>query len=224
MKKLALLFMFSCSILFAQEPISKNLGDFNTLKVFNGLTVILQKSDVSKIEITGSKSEDVSIKNSNGVLKIRLKFPEGFTAEDLKITLYYTNNIDVIDANEGAKIFSEEVFNQQHVEVKAQEGARIEMKIETKHLVVKSVSGGIIELTGATQNQTIEATTGGIYEGYNMQSKQAVATAASGARVEVRITEVLDAKIRFGGTIFYKGTPEVLKTKKIIGGTIKDKN
>ena len=36
--------------------------------------------------------------------------------------------------------------------------------------------------------------------------------------------EVLDAKVRFGGTIHYKGTPEVLKTKKIIGGTIKAVN
>jgi putative autotransporter adhesin-like protein len=224
MKKLTLLLILSCSILFAQEPISKKLGDFNTLKVFNGLTVELQKSNTSKIEILGSKSEDVTVKNSNGILKIRLKFPEGFTAEDLKITLFYANNIDILDANEGAKITSEEIFKQQHLEVKAQEGAKINIAIDTKHLVVKSVSGGIIKLTGVTQNQIIEATTGGIYKAYKLQSKQAIVTAASGARVEVNCTDVLDAKVRFGGTIYYQGTPEILKTKKIIGGTIKDKN
>ena len=221
MKKLALLLTLSCSILFAQEPITKKLGDFNTLKVFNGLTVEIQKSTESKIEITGSKSDDVSVKNSNGILKIRLKFPEGFTAEDLKITLYYTSNIDILDANEGAKISSKETINQQHLEVKAQEGAIIKLPVETKHLVVKTVSGGIITLTGATQNQTIEATTGAIYNAFELQSKQAVVTAASGARVEVKTNEILDAKVRFGGSIFYKGIPEVLKTKKIIGGTIK---
>ena len=75
----------------------KKLGDFNTVKVYNGLTVKLQKSSKSKIEITGSQAEDVTVKNSNGVLKIRLKFPEGFTEEGLKITLYYTNNIDILD-------------------------------------------------------------------------------------------------------------------------------
>jgi Putative auto-transporter adhesin, head GIN domain len=224
MKKLTLLLVLSCSILFSQEPISKKLGDFNTLKVFNGLTVELQKSNRSKIEITGSKSEDVTVKNSNGILKIRLKFPEGFTAEDLKIKLFYANNIDILDANEGAKITSEETIKQQHLEVKVQEGAKINMGIDTKHLVVKSVSGGIIKLTGVTQNQTVEATTGGIYKAYKVQSKQAFVTAASGARVEVNSTDVLDAKVRFGGTIYYQGTPEVLKTKKIIGGTISDKN
>ena len=119
MKKLALLLTLSCSILFAQEPITKNLGDFNTVKVFNGLTVELQKSSTAKVEITGKKSDNVSIKNSNGILKIRLKFPEGFTAEDVKITLYYNNKIDVLDANEGAEIFSESTLEQQHLEVKA---------------------------------------------------------------------------------------------------------
>jgi len=224
MKKLALLLTLSCSILFAQEPITKNLGDFNTLKVFNGLTVKLEKASTAKIVISGKKAEGVSIKNANGILKIRLKFPEGFTSEDVKITLYYSGNINVLDANEGARIISETTINQQHIEVKVQEGAVIKIPVETKHLVVKAVSGGIIKLRGATQNQTIEATTGAIYEAFNLQSKQVIATAASGARVEVKTSEVLDAKVRFGGSIFYKGTPEVLKTKKIIGGTIKSKN
>ena len=224
MKKLALLLTLTCSIVFAQEPITKKLGDFNTLKVYNGLTVELVKSSKSKIEISGKKADDVSIKNSNGILKIRLKFPEGITSEDVKIKLHYSSVINVLDANEGAKIYSERVIKQQHLEVKVQEGGFINMPINTKYLVAKSVTGGAISLTGSTQNQTIEATTGGIYEAFDMQSKQAIVTAASGARVEVKISEVLDAKVRFGGTIFYKGTPEVLKTKKIIGGTIKNKN
>ena len=224
MKKLALLLTLSCSILFAQKPITKNLGDFSTVKVYNGLTVELQKSSTSKIEISGKKSDDVSVKNSNGILKIRLQFPEGFTAEDVKITVFYNSNIDVLDANEGAKIISDATINQQHLEVKVQEGARIELPIETKYLVVKAVSGGVITLTGVTQNQNIEATTGAIYNAYDLQSKQTIVTAASGATVEVKTSEVLDAQVRFGGTILYKGTPEVLKTKKIIGGTIKDKN
>lgn len=224
MKKLVVLLTLTCSIVFAQETITKNLGDFNTLKVYNGLTVEIQKSSTSKIEISGKKAEDVTVKNSNGILKVRLKFPEGFTSEDVRIKLYYNNTMDVLDANEGGQITSDEVLKQQHLEVKVQEGAFINIPIDTKYLVVKAVSGGAISLTGATQNQTIEATTGGIYEAFDLQSKQTTVTAASGARVEVKTSEILDAKVRFGGTIYYKGTPEVLKTKKIIGGTIKNKN
>ena len=224
MKKLTLLLILSCSILFAQEPITTKLGDFKTLKVFNGLTVELQKSSSSKIEISGSQASDVSVKNSNGTLKITLKFPKNFSAENINIVLYYDNDIAVLDANEGATIFSDEGIKQQHLEVKTQEGAKIKLDIDTKYLTVKSVSGGIIKLTGIADNQNIEATTGGIYDAYGVKSKQATVTAASGANVEVTVSEMLDAKVRFGGNIFYKGIPEVLKTNKIIGGSIKDKN
>ncbi|MBK5209007.1 MAG: DUF2807 domain-containing protein [Flavobacteriaceae bacterium] len=224
MKKLTLLLILFSAILFAQEPITTKLGDFNTVKVFNGLTVELQKSPGSKIEISGSQAKDVSVINADGTLKIRLKFPESFIAEDVMIVLYYANDIAVLDANEGASIVSDETIKQQHLEVKTQEGAKIKLEIDTKYLTVKSVSGGIISLTGITESQTVEATTGGIYSAYDLQSKQAIVTSASGANVEVNTSELLDANVRFGGSIYYKGTPEVLKTKIMIGGTIKDKN
>ena len=224
MKKLTLLLVFISTFTFSQEKITTKIGDFHTLKVYNGLTVELQKAESAKVEITGAQSKDVSIKNADGILKIRLHFPDSFTAEDVKIVLYYSKNIDVLDANEGGTIFSDATINQQHVEVKVQEGAKIYLDVDTKHLTVKAVSGGIIELTGATENQNVEATTGGIYEAFELESQQAIVTAASGATVEVNANEILDAKVRFGGNIYYIGTPEVLKTKKVIGGVIKDKN
>lgn len=224
MKNITMLLFLACSMVFGQETITKKLGEFNELKVFNGLTVELKKSNESKIEISGSQSKDVTVKNSNGILKVRLQFPESFIAEDVRIVLFYNDNIDILDANEGATIISDNTIKQQHLEVKVQEGAKIYLAVNTKHLTVKSVSGGLIELSGSTENQNIEATTGGIYEGYKLISKQTIAVAASGATTEVYTTEILDAKVRFGGTIHYKGTPEVLKTKKIIGGVIKARN
>ncbi|MGV6846353.1 MAG: head GIN domain-containing protein [Lutibacter sp.] len=224
MKKIIYLLVLATTITYAQNPIEKKLGDFSTLKVFNGLTVVLHQSSAASIKITGKKADEVSVKNSNGILKLRLKFPESFNADDVAITVNYVNEIPVLDANEGSTIKSDETLNQQHLEVKVQEGAKIKVPVEVKYLVVKAVSGGIIKLSGATQNQTIEATTGAIYKAFDLQSKQTTVLAASGARVDVKTSEVLDAKVRFGGTINYKGTPEVLKTKKIIGGTIRNKN
>jgi len=222
MKKLVVLIIFISASLFAQEPTTTKLGDFNELKVFNGLTVELQKSNTSKIEVSGPQADDVSIKNIDGILKIRLKFPESFIAENVKIVLYYANNIAILDANEGAYIVSKETLNQQHLEVKVQEGAKIDLNVETKHLVVKTVSGGIISLTGSSENQSVEANTGGIYYGFDLKSKQAIVTSAAGSSVEVKASDVLDAKAQFGGSIYYKGSPEVLKSKTIVKGTIKE--
>lgn len=224
MKKIALVFMFISALSFAQKPIITNLGDFDAIKIYNGLTVELKKASKAKIEITGSQAEDVSVKNSDGLLKIRLSFPDSFTAEDVKIVLYYTKNIQILDVNEGATIIANEAIKQQLLEVKTQEGAKINLNVDVKYLTVKAVSGGIIKLKGTAQNQTVEVTTGGVYEAFDLISEQIAVTAASGGNVQVNASEVLDAKVRFGGTIYYKGTPEVLKTKKIIGGTIKEAN
>jgi len=224
MKKVTLLFLLSCSILFAQETITTNLGDFNDLKVFSGLTVKLEKSDVAKIVITGSKANQVSVKNKNGLLKLSLNFADGFKYEDVSITLFYNKNIGVLDANEGAYIISDDIFEQLNLELKVQEGAHIEMPLSVKYLTIKSVSGGVIVVNGTTQNQIVDANTGGIYNAYDLKSKQSVVTSSAGAIVHVQAKEVLDAKVNFGGTIYYKGTPEELKTKKVVGGTIKQKD
>ena len=221
MKHLLLLSLFICSVAFAQDPVTKNIGDYHTLKVFNGLHVELKKSGSSKVEIEGAKSDDVVIKNSDGVLKIRLQFPDSFTAEGVRIVLYYNKPIQVLDANEGAEIHSEKTIKQKQLEVKVQEGAKIITAVNVDYLTVKSVTGGLIKLSGSTGNQNVEATTGGIYEGYELKSDHASVTAASGAQVRVTASDFLDARVRFGGNIYYMGNPETLKTKKVIGGSIK---
>lgn len=229
MKKtiVSLLLLLSLSV-HSQTSITKVLGDFSTLKVFNGIDVELVKSDKQQLVITGEKSEKVKIKNSNNVLKISLKFslnPANNLADGkVKIVLYYNKNIKVIDANENANITSKN-FKQQQLEVKTQEGALINMVIDVKHLTVKSVSGGFIKLTGTTKNQNVEVNNAGVYQGFNLKTTDvAIVRAALGGKAEIFSGETLDARVRFGGTIFYKGTPEVLKTKKVLGGTIEAKN
>ena len=210
--------------LCAQTTIIKTTGDYTTLKVYNGIDVELIKSDKQEVVITGEKSERVNIKNSRNTLKISLRFPETLANGKVKVVLYYNKNINTIDANEGASITSKE-FVQQQLEVKSQEGAFINMVVEVKHLTVKSVTGGVIKLTGTTKNQNVEVNNKGIYHGYNLKTSDiSIIRAALGGKAEIFSGETLDAKVSFGGTIFYKGTPEVFKDKKVLGGTIEAKN
>ncbi|MDP5092894.1 MAG: DUF2807 domain-containing protein, partial [Polaribacter sp.] len=75
MKKIIFtIIVFSAFVMNAQTTVTKNLGDFSILKVYNGIEVELIKSSDQKIEITGEKSESVSIKNIDNTLKISLPF------------------------------------------------------------------------------------------------------------------------------------------------------
>lgn len=225
MKRIIFLLLFSVSqTLISQTTITKNVGDFLKLKVYNGISVELIKSNEQKLEITGEKAEKVKIKNSKDILKISLKFPDLSADGKVQIKLYYNKEIKVIDANEGATITGKEI-DQQQLEVKSQERAFINLVIKTKHLKVKSSSGGIIKLTGTSKNQDIDVDLYGVYHGYGLNvSDNTTIRAGSGAKAEVSAGETLDAKVSFGGSIFYKGTPEVIKDKKVAGGIIKQMN
>ncbi|QXP73127.1 head GIN domain-containing protein [Tenacibaculum sp. HL-MS23] len=225
MKKLVFICLFLMPIVAsAQTTLTKQLGEFSTVKVYNGIDLELVKSDENKIIVTGEKTDKVSIKNKNNTLKIALNFPETTADGKVKITLYYASLLETIDANEGATITGKKI-EQSQIEIKAQEGAFINIVVDVKHLMVKSVSGAVIKLSGTTKNQTVEANLGGIYHGYNLiVSDLNYVRAGSGSKVEVQAGETLDAKVSFGGSIFYKGTPEVFKDKKVIGGVIEQRS
>ena len=213
---------------FAQVVINKNLGDFTTLKVYNGIEVTLIKSTEQKLEITGEKAKMVKIKNVNNTLKLSLPFslkPANNLAEGkILIKLYYSKNILLIDANEGATITGKD-FNQDKVRVNSQERAFINLTTKTNYLEVRASSGGIIKISGSAKNQEVAVDLYGIYHGYNLNSSgNSTVSAGTGAKAEITAGETLNAKVSFGGTIFYKGNPEVIKDKKVIGGIIEKRN
>jgi len=223
-KLLTLVSLFTIFSIYSQDTIKKAVGDFTTLKVYNGIGVELIKSDKQEIVITGEKAQKVNVKTTRNILKLYLPFPESLANGKVKIILYYSKDIDIIDANEGASITAKE-FKQSKVEIKTQEMAFINMVLEVQYLTIKAVTGGVIKLTGSTKNQTIEVNNSGVYRGYNLKVENTTyIRAALGGKGEVNSGETLDAKVSFGGTIFYKGTPEVLKTKKVLGGIIEVKN
>ncbi|ARV15757.1 head GIN domain-containing protein [Polaribacter sp. SA4-12] len=225
--------IFICAIMlsyitFSQTVVTKNLGDYTTLKVYNGIEVELVKSEEQKLEITGEKSEMVKIKNVNNTLKLSLPFslkPENNAADGkVLIKLYYNKNIAIIDGNEGATITGKD-FNQDKLEVNAQERAFINLTSKVKYLIVKTTSGGIVKLTGTTENQEVDVDLYGIYNGFGLQTTgNSTVKAGTGAKAEILAGQTLSATVSFGGSIFYKGNPEVVKDKKVIGGIIQKRD
>ena len=220
MKNIVLVLFLYSSIAFSQELVKQDLGSFKELKVFSGLNVELVASDASKIEITGKEAENVKVKISNETLKLSFNFTKSMSQKDVAIRLFYKNPLMVIDANEGAIIHSKDLMVQNYLEMKAQEGAVIKANISVKQVDVKSVTGAEIRLKGTAEKTKVEANTGAAYYGYELNNTDAEVNSLTGARVELNANGILNAYVRLGGMIYYKGTPEVLKTKKVMGGTI----
>ncbi|WP_047549192.1 head GIN domain-containing protein [Psychroserpens sp. Hel_I_66] len=215
---LALLFV--TSILTAQNPKEKDVADFNEIKVYDLIAVNLIKSNEAKVEITGDDIQDVEVVNKDGKLKIRMKFDKIFNGDRTFVSVYY-KQLDIIDGNEGAFITSNELIEQNQIQLKAQEGAHLKIGLDVDQVDIRAVTGGIVETRGKAISQKITLNTGGIYEGKAFETKNTAVNIKAAGEADVNASKTVDARITAGGDIKIYGNPEHVKEKTTLGGTIK---
>lgn len=204
----------------AQNPITKNIGDFTEVKVYDRIVVNLVRSDDNKVVITGEDVSQVQVVNKDGTLKIKMDFDLVFDGNKTFVYVHY-NDLKIIDGNEGAVITSNELIEQDKIEIKMQEGARVKVGLKVKEAHLRAVTGGIIEASGQAVMQKVKVNTGGIYEGRDLETESAEIFVQAGGEVEAYASKYADLTIRAGGDIIIYGNPETVKKHRTFGGRIK---
>ncbi len=204
----------------AQKSIEKTVGEFTELKVYDLIEVELIKSDHDKVVISGRNTEDVLVNNKNGTLKIKMKLEEAFDGSETKVKLYYTN-VDVIDVNEGAKVYSADVIEQFEIDLNAQEGGKISVKLNVTYTNIRSVTGADVVASGTSKHQDISIYTGGEYDGKNLATKFTDVSIRAAGEAHVNAETLVNAKVRAGGDIYIYGNPERVDESRVLGGRIK---
>ncbi len=223
--KLISLFLISFISLtvFSQRTISKDLGDFHELKVFDLIEINLIQSDENKVIIKGENTAAVKIINQNGKLKIRMQMEERFDGNQTFIEVYF-KNIDVIDANEGSYIVANELIEQNRIELRSQEGGKIKVGLKVNHTKIKAVSGGIIKASGLSISQEISLNTGGVFEGRNLKTQDTKIGITAAGEAEINASDKVDVKVTAGGDVFIYGNPKTVNQKRFAGGRIEIMN
>jgi len=204
---------------FAQDK-SVKLGDFDQVKVFDRISVLLVEGNENKIEITGKRKDDVEIVNKNGDLKVRMKFGKLLKGDDISATIYFTKQINSVEASEGSYVSSEATFKAIDFLASAKEGAEVKLNLDVKKLKVKAYSGGILNLKGKATNQDIIVNSGGIVKAKDLATSQTSVAVNAGGEADVNASDLVDAKTRAGGNITVYGNPAQVNKKNVIGGNI----
>jgi hypothetical protein len=218
MKKL----FIGVAILVAQMSfgqVTKELGDFDSVKVFDKLSVKLVQSSENKIVIKGPREAEVEVVNKKGLLKLRMPFPKLLSGDDLDITVYY-KKIELIDVNEGATVTSKEAIKSTAFKVSAQEGGKINVDLDVDKLNVSSVSGGEITLSGKASNQDASLGAGGFLFASKLITSQTKVSVSAGGKADVNASILVDAKVSAGGSIYVYGNPKQTNQKTVFGGKI----
>ncbi|EAR14366.1 hypothetical protein RB2501_03040 [Robiginitalea biformata HTCC2501] len=203
----------------AQQMIDREVGNFHEIKVFDLIEVNMIRSDENRIVIKGDRAGDIEFVNRDGVLKLRMEFDKKFRGEDTLIEVYYTD-ILVVDANEGARITCNEMIEQDRIELRAQEGARIEVGMKVRDAEIRAVTGGMVYASGLATNQVITLNTGGIFEGRDLETETSSIRVSAGGEAELFAREEVDIQIRAGGDVYVYGNPKRVQKDRIFGGRI----
>ena len=136
------------------------------------------------------------------------------------VNLYYSENLLVIDVNEDARITSEELINQEVIELKAQEGGELKIKAEVEQMLIRSVSGGVITTTGTSDVQDVAINTGGSYLGKEFKTKFTTVNVNAGSNAEIFASDYVKATVKAGGEVLVYGDPTKMDEKTVFGGKV----
>ena len=212
-----LLMVAGTYFVFAQE--TRNVGDFNSLKVYDRIPVELVKSSKSKVEITKGNNTDVEVVNKNGELKIRMTPVKKLQGQEAKVVVYY-ENLNDIQASQGSTITSDDEVESSMLKLTSNEGSKITLKVDTDRLDVKGNSGGELKISGKAKSQDIIISSGAKFNGEDIKSDNATISTNAGGEAAVFASESVRATTRAGGIINVYGDPDDHNVKKVVGGTI----
>lgn len=219
MKKSILIAVLLLFQMVSAQDITKEIGDFNAVRIFDKIDALLVKGSENKIVIKGSRAQEVEVVNKNGELKVRMKLTKLLKGDDVSVTIYY-KAIDRVEASEGARVSSQDTFKSVAFELNTKEGSEIKLKLDVQKLKSKANSGGILNITGTAVNHDVLITSGGILKGRDLDTKQTAITVNAGGEADITASDLVDAKTRAGGDINIYGNPAQVNQKTTAGGSI----
>ncbi|SEB63831.1 Putative auto-transporter adhesin, head GIN domain [Maribacter dokdonensis] len=218
---LLIMFLFGCFMVNGQDvKITQSIEPFKEVKGFDGLSINLIKSSENKVVISGENTDKVAVVNNDGILKIRMQIGKIFSGYKTFVDLHYAQDILIIDVNEDARIVTEQMIEQDVLELKAQEGGELVVNAIVEQMLIKSVSGGIIKTNGSSNVQDVQINTGGVYEGKSFETNFSTINVNAGSRAEINAKDYVKATVKAGGEVLVYGNPKKLEEKTVFGGTI----
>ena len=223
MKKfLALAVLMGIAVLpaFAQQEIrSEGSLDFSKADLSGNLTVKMIRSDTARIAI---KLQDAEINRLNwgvkdGLLTVRLK-PGMNGKGSADVTLYY-DSLSSVKVS-GANVSVAGVLSAVMLDIDRSAGATFGAELATKDTYMKVAGNSVANVTGTTKYFTLVTGAKSKVDCRSLTAEDVRVEAGSAAEVYVNVTERLQMTADTGAAIFYKGSPEILRSSSKMLGTI----
>jgi hypothetical protein len=218
MKQLTL-FLVVLSSTLSTAQVTRKVGDFTKISVFDKIQVELIQSDENKVILDGVHAAEVEVVNKNGLLKLRLPLVKFLSGQQIEAKIYYTELSSILVA-EGSKVTANSVFKSADLLLESKEGSQVKLDLDVDNLNIKAYTGSELNLTGTTQNIDALINTGADLKAKDLTVQHAIVNVNTGGIASVTAKEYLSVKVVAGGSVFVYGNPTKLSQSVTAGGSI----
>jgi|TARA_B110000090_G_C13386918_1_gene448030 hypothetical protein len=194
-----------------------DLAAFSKINLRDNIECTLVKADeqMVKVEMDEAWVDRLSVKVSEDEF---LGFDvEGFgKKEQIKVTIHYT---DLSQLTVKSARCTGEIVTDSLTHLYVIDGANLNASMDTKYCNLLMQSGSQANLSGICTSLRTQSESGSMLFAEKLMVEKCIAIVESGAKSELSVSTKLNATAKNGGSISYKGSPEV---KELVesGGTV----
>ncbi|MFC4816326.1 head GIN domain-containing protein [Flavobacterium sp. GCM10023249] len=199
--------------------ITQKVGDFSKVTAYNQIAVFLIPSSENKVEVSGFNAEKVEVTIENNELKIKFPSENESESNDILAKVYFTKLI-AVEANDGSSFGASGLITAPSFEIIGKESSKIKLNLKSDKVTARISQGSKLDLLGSTENLEVVANNASQVFAKDCLVKQANVNANAGGEIYVNASQLVDAKVRAGGSIFIHGKPKKVNKQMILGGDI----
>ncbi|WP_373494931.1 head GIN domain-containing protein [Aquiflexum sp.] len=217
---LLLVFMLIGTIQAQTQKDSRDLRDFNAVKVSNSIKAELVKGDQNIVEITVSGIDVGKVETTVVGETLEIRLARGnFRNHAVSVVVTYVELLG-IEANTSASVVSKDPIVAQEAYLFATTNAYLEAEVEADVLSVDAATNARIFVRGEVDELNVKAFTNAEIDGKNLTGKQIELQANTAATIHFNAISTIEGSVATAAKVYYGGNPKDVDVKTSTGGSI----
>jgi hypothetical protein len=202
---------------------SRQLRDFNIVKVSNAIKAELVKGDVNKVEITASGIDVGKVETSvvGDALEVRLA-RGNYRNHSVRVVVTYVD-IQGVEATSSAQVVAKSKIEALEAYLATSNNAYLEANVEADKLNLEAATNSRIFIKGKVKQLEVNAYTNAQVDGMNLIAQKVNVLGNTTASISFSATSSINGSLATAAKIVYDGNPSEVNVKTGTGGSIKKK-
>lgn len=207
----------------AQTGETLQVQPFDKVEVSGKFEIEFRQCDRESVTLISGKTDPEKIVTEvrGRTLDLRIKRDLPFANDDppIRAVVCY-KSLRHVEASNNAELTFRETIAGDYLFLKARSGGSLSLKADVTTLEVTATQGGTLELQGKSRLFEAKANTGGLVKAFGLHASDCLVTANTGGKVQVTVSNKLEAKAGTGGEIEYAGNPGSVAITESLGGEV----